>query len=292
MGKRISTGERIFRIVNGLLLLGFAAMCVLPFVNVYVSSFSTSAEILKRPFMLFPYSFNTAAYEYVFSTRTLLRSLLVSACVTVVGTLTNMILTTLTAYPLSRRQLMGRDWFQRLIVFTMVFSGGMIPTFLVVRMFGLLDTYTALILPGAISTFNLIIMKNFFQQIPVELEEAAKIDGCNDLQILVRIMLPLSTAALATLTLFYAVGHWNSYMNAVLYINDADKYPVQVVLRQVVVLASGGIGDSSTMDPEFVIPTEPVKMATIVIAITPIMIVYPFLQKYFITGALLGSVKG
>ena len=290
--KKISNGSWIANLIILVLLVMYALVCLLPFVHVLASSFSTPAELLKHPFMLFPTEINTSAYKYVFSASTLVRSLGVSASITVVGTLFNMVMTTLMAYPLSRPQLMGKQFFMRAVVFTMVFSGGMIPTFLVVRDLHLLDTYAALILPGAISAFNLVIMKNFFQQIPLEVEESAKMDGCNDFQIYLMIMLPLSMASLATLTLFYAVGHWNSYMNAILYISDTKKYPVQVILRQVVALASGGIGDSSMMDPDFVVPTATVKMATIVIAIAPIMIVYPFLQKYFVKGALLGSVKG
>ena len=282
----------LFGIINATILIMFSLICLLPFVHVVAASFSTPVQMLKHPFMLFPFDFSLAAYEYVFSANTLIKSILVSAGITVFGTMFNMFMTTLMAYPLSRPQLMGKSFILRAVVFTMVFSGGMIPTFLVVRSFHLLDTFAALVLPGSISAFNLLIMKNFFQQIPLELEESAKIDGYNDLQIYVKIMLPLSMASLATITLFYAVGHWNSYMNAVLYINDVDKYPVQIILRQVVALASGGIGDASLMDPDFIIPTATVKMSTIVISITPIMIAYPFLQKYFVKGALLGSVKG
>jgi putative aldouronate transport system permease protein len=197
------------------------------------------------------------------------------------------------AYPLSRVDLGGRRVIMLLVVFTILFSGGMIPTFLIVKSLGLLNNIWSLIIPGAISAFNLIILKNFFQQLPESLEESAKIDGCSDYGILFRIALPLSTAALATFALFYAVGHWNSFFNAILYINDYDKWPIQVWLRQIVIMSQGGIGDSTQFSDDFVAPPgEIVKMAVIVISTVPILLVYPFLQKHFAKGVLLGSVKG
>jgi putative aldouronate transport system permease protein len=157
----------------------------------------------------------------------------------------------------------------------------------------MLNTYWSVLIPGAISAFNLIILKNFFQQLPDGLEESAKIDGCNDLQVLIRIVLPLSLPAMATFTLFYAVGHWNTFFNAVLYLDDSHKWPIQVWLRQIVILSQGGVGDSQNFDENFVPPpAEIIKMAVIVISTVPILLVYPFLQKHFTKGVLLGSVKG
>jgi putative aldouronate transport system permease protein len=179
-----------------------------------------------------------------------------------------------------------------MVLFTMLFSGGMIPTFLVVKTLGLLNSYWALILPGAISAFNLIILKNFFQQLPEGLEESAKIDGCGDLGLLFRIVLPLSLPALATFAMFYSVGHWNTFFSAILYINDSTKWPIQVLLRQIVILSQGGIGDSAQFESNFVPPSETIKMATIVVSTVPILLVYPFLQKHFAKGVLLGSIKG
>lgn len=288
-----SWGSRIFDGVNTALLLGFALITVLPFIYVLAGSFATQKELLLRGFILFPTEFSLDAYIYIFSTQTLVRSLLVTIFITVAGTLINLLFTCLMAYPLARRDMEFRKPILMLVVFTMLFSGGMIPTFLVVRDLGLIDMYWSLLLPGAISAFNLIIIRNFFQQLPDGLEESAKIDGCNDLGIFLRIVLPLSMPAIATFSLFYAVGHWNTFFNAVLYLNDNTMWPIQVLLRQIVILASGGIGDSSSMDADYVAPPDQaVKMAVIVVSTLPILLVYPFLQKHFAKGVLLGSVKG
>ncbi|GJM71648.1 hypothetical protein HMSSN036_38640 [Paenibacillus macerans] len=215
-----------------------------------------------------------------------------SIYVTLVGTIVNLFFTVTMAYPMARRNLMGRNLILNLVIFTMLFGGGMIPTYLVIRDLQLLDTLNSLILPGAISAFNLIIVKNFFQELPPELEDAAKIDGCNELGLLWRIVLPLSKPVLATFTLFYAVGHWNNFFSALLYINDPAKWPLQVMLRQIVMLSQAA-GDINSMDPTFVQPPEQsIKMAVIVVGTIPILCVYPFLQKHFAKGVLLGSIKG
>ncbi|MDF2836015.1 MAG: YtcP3 [Paenibacillus sp.] len=288
-----SWGSRIFDGVNTALLLGFALITVLPFIYVLAGSFATQKELLLRGFILFPTEFSLEAYNYIFSTQTLVRSLLVTVFITVAGTLINLLFTCLMAYPLARRDMEFRKPILMMVVFTMLFSGGMIPTFLVVRDLGMIDTYWSLLIPGAISAFNLIIIRNFFQQLPDGLEESAKIDGCNDLGIFLRIVLPLSMPAIATFSLFYAVGHWNTFFHAVLYINDNTKWPIQVLLRQIVILASGGVGDSASMEADYVAPPDQaVKMAVIVVSTLPILLVYPFLQKHFAKGVLLGSVKG
>lgn len=172
----------------------------------------------------------------------------------------------------------------------MLFSGGMIPTFIVVKSLGLIDTYWSLILPVAINAFNLIIMRNFFQAIPESLEESAKVDGANDLLIFFKIILPLSLPSIATISLFYAVSYWNTYVNAILYINDSAKWPLQVLLRQIVIVSSGMQADNTSVD--IVPPAQTIKMAVIVVATIPMLIVYPFIQKYFVKGAYIGSVKG
>lgn len=212
--------------------------------------------------------------------------------VTFFGTLFSMLLTCLMAYGLSRKDLDGRNFIMFMVLFTMLFSGGMIPTFLVVKEMGLIDSYAALIVPSAINAFNLIIMRNFFQNLPEGLEESAKIDGAGDWGILFRIVIPLSMPAIATISLFYAVTYWNTYMQAILYLNDAAKWPVQVILRQIVILASGLAADTSGMEDIVRPPEQTVKMAVIVVATLPILCVYPFLQKHFAKGALLGSIKG
>jgi putative aldouronate transport system permease protein len=291
--ERDSLGRKTFNTGNILFLIVLSAVTLFPFVNVIAGSFSTSLEILERPFMLFPYKPTLISYRYIFSTRTFLRSMGVSVYVTLLGTLVNLIMTFLTAYPLSQKKLVGRGILMNLVVFTMLFSGGMIPGFLNIKSLGLINSLWSLILVGAISTYNLIIAKNFIQQIPDELKEAARIDGASEIYILVRIILPLSLPILATLGLFYAVGHWNNYFNCLLYINDSTKWNVQVLLRQIVVQAAG-IGDSEMTRGEsaVVIPEAGVKCACILVSTLPILVFYPWLQKYFAKGALLGAVKG
>ena len=284
------------RVVDGLnyaLLMIVALVCVLPFIYILVASFTAPEELIKGGFVLFPTKFSLEGYRYILSTDIILSSLGVSVFITIVGTLSNLFFTALLAYPLAQKDVAGTKLVMRLVVFSMLFSGGMIPTYMMVRWTGLLDSTASLIIPGLISAFNLIIMRNFFQQLPEGLEEAARIDGASDPGILFRIVLPLSAPVLASLTLFYAVGHWNSYFNAVLYINDNALWPIQVWLRQIVILSQGGIGDSTQFGSDYVAPpAETVKMAVIVLSTLPILLVYPFLQKHFAKGALLGSVKG
>ncbi len=288
-----SIGNKIFDTANVIVLGIFALVTVIPFLYVIAGSFATQHELLERGFILFPTEFSLSAYEFIFSTSTLVRSLLVTIFITVVGTLINLIFTCLMAYPMARRDLDFRKPIQLMVIFTMLFSGGMIPTFLVVKNLHMIDTYWALLLPGAISAFNLIIIRSFFQQLPDGLEESAKIDGASDPGILLKIVLPLSMPVLATFSLFYAVGHWNTFFSAVLYINDSTKWPIQVLLRQIVILSQGGsLGDTTAFEQDFVPPDQAVKMAVIVISTIPILVVYPFLQKHFAKGVLLGSVKG
>ncbi len=284
-------GGRIFSVVNFTLLAIIALVTVLPFVHVVAGSFTTSAEIAANKFVLIPKVWSLDAYRFIFSTNTIFKAMGVSIGVTAIGTLFSMFVTALMAYGLSRRDLDGRNYINFMVVFTMLFHGGMIPTFLVVKELGLIDSYAALILPSAISAFNMIILKNFFQNIPEGLEESAKIDGCNDFGILFRIVLPLSLPALATISLFYSVTYWNTYMSAILYLDDSAKWPIQVLLRQIVVLASG-MDHSSTLDATVPPPDQTIKMAVIVVATLPILMIYPFMQKHFAKGAMLGSMKG
>ncbi|MDR4887187.1 carbohydrate ABC transporter permease [Fredinandcohnia sp. QZ13] len=283
-------GSRIFRLGNHLLLVLIALTMVLPFIHVIAASFTTSAELADKRFVLFPTVFSLDAYKYIFSTNTIFKALFVSIGVTLIGTLWSMFISLLTAYGLSRKDLIGRRQILFLFVFTMLFSGGMIPTFLIVKNTGLLDSYAALIVPVTINVFNMIILRSFIMGLPEGLIESAKIDGCNDFGVLFRIVMPISKPALATVSLFYAVAYWNTYMHAILYINDAAKWPIQVLLRQIVVLASGLSYDSSefTNIPP---PDITIKMAVIVVATIPVLMVYPFLQKYFTKGAMLGSMK-
>lgn len=283
-------GNRLFDIINNSLLLIVALACSLPFVYVLAVSFTSPAQVAQGGIILFPKEWSLSAYRYIFSTDTLMRSMMVSIYITVVGTFINLVFTSLMAYPLAKRHLRGRKTIMMGVLFTMLFGGGLIPTYFVVKALHLTDTLWSLMIPTAISAFNLIVLKNFFQQIPDGLEDSAKIDGCNDLGVLIRIVLPLSLPAMATFGLFYAVGHWNQFFNAILYINDNTKWPIQVLLREIVILASGRIGDTNIDDAE--IQPLTIRMAVIVFATIPILVVYPFLQKHFAKGAMLGSVKG
>ncbi|ASS70251.1 carbohydrate ABC transporter permease [Bacillus atrophaeus] len=282
---------RVFDVCNILFLGGVGAITILPFLYIIAGSFATEAELAQRSFFIFPKTFTLDAYRYVFSTPTFIRSMGVSIFITVVGTAVQLFFTFTMAYPLAKRHVKGRNLLLNLVIFSMLFSGGMIPTYIVVKSLGLLDSYWALILPMAINPFNLIIIKNFFQQLPRELEESAKIDGCSEIGVFWRIALPLSKPVIATFALFYAVGIWNDFFHALLYINDSAKWPLQMVLRQVTILsdltAANGDMVQNTVPPE-----QGIKLAVIVIATIPILAVYPFLQKHFAKGILIGSVKG
>ena len=283
-----SVGSRTFDTLNGVLLIGLALLTIVPFIFVVAGSFATEAEISSRGFFLWPQSPTTEPYEFIMSTGVFLRALTVTVGVTIVGTLVQVLMTFLMAYPLSRRNLPGRNVLLNLIIFTMVFSGGMIPTFLVVKQLGLLDSYAALFLPAAINPFYLIIVKNFFQELPEELQESARIDGATEIGVFWRIILPLSKPILATFALFYAVGIWNDYMSPLLYINDSHKWTLQMFVRQVTVSADA----VANLDPNYVPPEQGLKFAVIVVATLPILLFYPFLQKHFTKGMLIGSVKG
>lgn len=286
-------GGFIFDIFNTLFLAGFAVLTLLPFLHIVACSFATTEEILKSKFLLFTFSPTLDTFRYIFSTSTLGRSLLITIFITVSGTFINMFTTVTMAYGLAH-EFPGRNIIMSAIVFTMLFSAGLIPNYLLIKSLGMLDTYWSLLIPGAINTFNLIIIKNAFQQLPAGLEESARIDGANDLVILVKIVLPISMPIIATFTLFYAVGHWNEFMSPLLCINDASKWPVQVLLRQIVLLSQGGIGDSSQLQLNEIVyvPPQTVKMASILVSTVPILLVYPFFQKHFAKGVMVGSIKG
>ena len=285
-----TTSEKVVHGFIVVFLTIFTLMCLLPFINILASSFATSGEISTRTFILIPHTFTLDAYKYILSTPTIFKSIGVSLFVTGVGTFVSMAFTSFMAYGLSRKYLRGRSILNFLVVFTMLFSGGMIPGFLLVKSLGLIDSLWSLILPSTISAYNLIIMRNFFQGIPDSLEESARMDGCTDLGIFFRIILPLSLPSIATISLFYAVTYWNTYQTAILYINDSAKWPVQVLLRQIVIVSSGMNADATAVD--IIPPAQSVKMAVIVVATLPMLIVYPFVQKYFVKGAMVGSVKG
>ena len=284
-------GGRVFDAVNTAVLVALAAVALLPFGYVAAGSLAKESEISERSFFLWPREVVFDSYRYMFATNTFLRSLVVTVCVTAVGMAVQVLLTFTMAYPLSKRYLPGRNLVLSLVVFTMVFSAGMIPTYLIVRDLGLLDTYWALVLPLAINPFYLVIVKNFVQELPQELQEAAMIDGCSEVGVFWRIVLPLSKPILATMALFYAVAIWNDFMSPLLYISDSSKWTLQMFVRQVTVSAdlANTVGQ---LDPNYEPPEQGLKFAVIVAATVPILLFYPFLQKHFAKGMLIGAVKG
>ena len=295
VGQNRTAGSIIFNIINYGFVSLVAILTIIPFIYIVGASFATEYEIATRPMFLIPQSVTVDAYRYIFSSSKILRGFGNSLLITVAGTAINLFCTVTMAYALSKTRLRGRNFFLNMVIFSMFFSGGMIPGYIVVaNILGMKETYWAVLLPGAISAYNMMIVKNFFQSLPQELEESAAIDGCTDLGILWKIVLPLSLPVLATFGLFYAVGHWNAYFGAMIYMpNSQEKWPLQVLLRELIIMSNGTAGDMNNMDPEFVKPPEQsIKMAVIVVSTVPIMCVYPFLQKYFVKGVMVGALKG
>ena len=288
--RKPTAGRRVFQLVNGVVLTGFALICLLPFLHVIGSSLANPGELATRAFVIIPREFTLDAYRYVLSTPTIFRAMGVSMFVTVVGTFLSLLVTSLMAYALGKRYLRGRRVINFLVVFTMLFSGGMIPLFIVVNGLGLLDSIWSLILPGVFAGFNFIVMRSFFMGIPQELTEAARIDGAGDFRILRTIVLPLSKAVIAVIGLFYAVGFWNSFFNAMLYISDQSLWPVQMILRSYVIQGTSLTADQ--LGVQQAPPPQSIKMAVVVVALAPIVLVYPFLQKYFSKGVITGAIKG
>ena len=287
-------GSIAFDVLN-YLIIGLAAFTtVMPIIYIICNSFATELELQTRPMFVIPEIWSVDAYKYIFASNKLIRAFGNSVFITICGTAINLFFTVTMAYPLSKKFLRGRTALLNMVIVSMFFSGGMIPGYIVVSSWlKMRGTYWALLIPGAISAYNMMIVKNFFQGIPQELEESASLDGCNDLMTLCKIVLPLSLPVLATFGLFYAVGHWNSYFSAMIYLTDDKMYPLQLILRNIIVTAETSASDMSLMDPNFVEPPkQSIKMAVIVVATVPIMCVYPFLQKYFVKGVMVGALKG
>lgn len=278
----------LFNIVNPLLLAVLSLLMALPVVNIIAQSFSGSAAINAGDVYLWPVDFTASNYAAVLQEQAIWRAFGISVFVTVVGTLLNLIMTSALAYPLSRQEYEGKQYVLLLVLVTMIFHAPLIPNYLLIRQLGMLDTLWALMLPGAISAFNLFIMRAFFLSIPVELIDSARMDGAGEMRTLWSIILPLSKPVLATLGIYYAVSHWNNYSGALFYLNNRKLYPLQVKLREFVITDTSTITD---VPDSMLSSPEGIKMAVIVIATVPIMLVYPFLQKYFIKGMLIGSVK-
>jgi putative aldouronate transport system permease protein len=284
-----SLGDRLLVYMNVVLLCVIGLVTLFPLYYVFAVSFTDPLEYSqKQGFVLFPIRWSLDAYKQLLSSGAFMNATWISTFLATVGTALSLIVTAAFAFGLSRKRLHGRRLMLILILLTILFNPGIIPNYLVVREIGLINSVWSLIIPVLTSGWYVILMKSFFDSIPVELEEAAMIDGSNDLNTFFRIMLPLSTAAMATFGLFYAVGYWNTFFHAILYINDFSKAPLQIILRNMLLDsdASAGGGDNN------VISTQMVKMAAVVLATVPVMLVYPFLQKHFTKGVMLGSVKG
>lgn len=287
--KRASFGS----VINYFILIVLVLVCFYPFLNVIAYSFSGYNAVLSGKVTVFPIDFTLAAYKQVLGKISIWLSMRASVWVTVAGTALSLVLTIFAAYALSKNDLPGKKFFSGLIIFTMYFGGGIIPTFLVVKGLGMYDSLNALFVPQAINVFNFIVMRTFFRQLPESLQEAAKIDGASDIQTLFKIVLPLSLPIIATIGLFYAVGYWNTYFDALLYIQDPDKYTLQLQLRGL--LFGEELNNSSGSNIEGIgtqVMTQSLKMACVAVSTIPIVIVYPWLQKYFVKGAMVGSVKG
>lgn len=288
---KASFGEKCFAAFNHFFFILMGITTLIPFVNLIAKSLSSEEAVISGRVGLLPVGIQFETYIYVLQDSMFLSALKTSVLLTVIGTTLSLMMTTLTAYPLSKVRLRGRKWLLLMFVFTMLFSGGLIPTYLLMHNLNLLNTLAVLFLPSMISVFNMLIMKNYFEGLPDSLEESAKLDGGGNIRILIHIMLPLSLPVLATIALFYAVAFWNDFFAAMIYITDPELKPLQLYLKELIVSSSG---DFLKDNVDAAINTTPqsIQASSILLATIPILLVYPFLQKYFVKGVLVGSVKG
>ncbi|MFD0620789.1 MULTISPECIES: carbohydrate ABC transporter permease [Paenibacillus] len=292
---RESGSDKAFTIVNYVILSIVLLIILYPLIYVVSASFSSSYAVLSGKVWLWPVEPSLDGYKAVFKNKNILTGFQNTVFYTIAGTLINVIMTILAAYPLSRRDFNGRNVFMLIFVFTMMFSGGLIPTYFVVKELHMIDTVWAMLIPTALSVWNVIIMRTYFQTtIPHELLEASQMDGCNDFRFLRSIVLPLSGPILAVIALFYAVGHWNQYFNAMIYLKDPELYPLQLILRDILVqneVKIDMLGDVKTAAARQGL-RELLKYSLIVVSSVPLLIVYPFVQKFFVKGVMIGSIKG
>ncbi|CAH1200169.1 Diacetylchitobiose uptake system permease protein DasC [Paenibacillus allorhizoplanae] len=283
-------GETVFGYFNVFILSVISLSMILPFIHVGAKAFSSEAHVLAKDILLWPKGITTISFEYVLSNKQFYYSFGNSVFIAIVGTIISMALTVLAAYPLSRKGLPYTRFMMLLFVITMFFNGGLIPTYLVVKQVGLLNSLWSLILPTALAPFNMILIRNFFMGVPDSLEESARIDGASNLRILTSIYLPLSVPALATVGMFYAVGYWNAFFQAMMYITDRQLMPLQMFLLQLVTDEKSA--DLVVNDVFREVTPETIRAAAILCAVVPILFVYPFIQRYFVKGVMLGAVKG
>ena len=296
---KTSPSRKLFLVINYIVLTIVSLMCILPFINLLAISFSDKTAVAANAVSFWPVGFNTAAYEFILGHDQFLRALWISVQRTVLGVLVNIILIILTAYPLSKstQDFRLRNVFSWFFVVTILFSGGLIPTYMVVKYTGLMDTIWALVLPGAVQVFNMLVVMNYMRSLPKELEEAAYIDGAGHFQTLFNVILPVCTPTLATVTLFSFVGHWNSWYDGMIYMNTVDKYPLQTYLQTIVINPEAFFRNATNISAELgnflnLVSARTTNAAQLFLATIPILCVYPFLQKYFTTGLVMGSVKG
>ncbi|MBD2866975.1 carbohydrate ABC transporter permease [Paenibacillus arenilitoris] len=292
---KASRGEKIFYGVNYALLILLGITCLFPLLNTIALSLSDIHEIESGNVTFYPIGWNTEAFRSLIEGTRIVEAFRNSVVITIVGVTASMVATIITAYPISRRIFIGRRPFTLGIVFTMLFSGGLIPTYLVVNSLGLVNSYSALWLPGLISAYNLLIMRTFFENIPDDIDDAARIDGCSEMGYLLRVVLPLSMPVIATLTLFYGVSNWNMFMNVLIYINETEKYNLTVLVQNMIKsqsLLQEIVNTGVTDDDQLAIVPESIKSAGVLVIVLPMLAVYPFIQKFFVKGVMLGSVKG
>ncbi|WP_405107524.1 carbohydrate ABC transporter permease [Paenibacillus sp. FSL K6-1217] len=282
----------LFSIINGIALLMVAVVTLYPFIHMLAVSLSSDSNVIQNKVSIWPKGFNLDMYKVVLEDSKIWAAYKNTIVYTFTGTLISLLITSTGAYALSRSDMALRKSLTMLIVVTMFFSGGMIPTFLVVRSLNLVDTVWGMVLPGAVSTWNLILMRTFFAGIPKELEESGRMDGLNDIGIFARIIVPLSKASFATIALFYAVSMWNNFLGPLLYLRSSELFPLQVLLRNMVLAGTSSSGDVTGIGGDNQIVEESLKYATIMVSTLPILAVYPFIQKYFVQGAMIGAVKG
>lgn len=291
---RETKADRLFTILNYVFLSIVALLVLYPLLFVVSASFSNPQYIISGEMWLWPKEFTVDAYEKVFKNKEIINGFINTVKYTVVGTALNVVMTILAAYPLSRKDFKGRGFLMAFIVFTMFFSGGLIPTYLLIRDLGMLNTFWVMIIPNAVAVWNIIIMRTFFQGIPTELEESAKIDGSGNFRILWDIVLPLSFPVIAVMVLFYSVGHWNSYFQALIYLQDEKRFPLQLILRQILIQGQTDdmVKGTSESFLQQQLSVEGLKYAVLIVANLPMLMLYPFLQKYFVKGVMIGSLKG
>lgn len=286
-----SLGEKIFSVFNYCFFILMGITTLLPFINLIAKSLSSEEAVISGRVNLIPLGWQIGTYKYVMQDAMFLNALKISVILTVVGTLLSLTVTTITAYPLSKVNLRGRKWLLLMFIFTMLFSGGLIPTYLLMQNLNLVNTLPVLFLPGMINVFNMLIIKNYFEGLPDSLEESAKLDGAGNIRVLVSIILPLSLPVLATIALFFAVAYWNDYFASMIYITKHSLKPLQLYLKELLVSSSGDFLKDN-IDAAINSTPQSIQAASILLATIPILVVYPFLQKYFVKGVLVGSVKG